>query len=198
MVRKSFKKAFSRGGTIRGHKKLLLTSGFPCQDVSNAGECAGIAGERSGLWGRVRNAIRMVRPEYVVVENVAGLLNRGMGTVLGDLAGEGYNAEWNCLSSSSHGAPHERKRIITVATDPECVRQSGSWGCLNAIHPEEDSYREASWLVDAFQREALPYVCGRHDVSTDGMDQERLMALGNAVDLNVCKSAIKYVKDIEG
>jgi hypothetical protein len=54
----------------------ILTAGFPCQDVSVAGQRAGIAeGTRSGLWLHVARAIRELRPSLVVIENVRGLLS---------------------------------------------------------------------------------------------------------------------------
>ncbi len=62
----------------------VLAGGFPCQDISAAGRRAGIAGERSGLWAHFARLVGELRPEYVLVENVADLLKRGMGRVLGD------------------------------------------------------------------------------------------------------------------
>lgn len=93
----------------------VITAGFPCQDVSYAGAGAGLAGERSGLYREVVRAIRMVRPVHAILENVAALLGRGMGTVLGDLAEIGYDAEWHCIPASVVGAPHRRDRIWIVA-----------------------------------------------------------------------------------
>lgn len=88
----------------------VITAGFPCQDISFAGKGAGLAGPRSGLWREVVRAIRVVRPKYVVLENVAALLNRGLGQVLGNLAEVGYDAEWDCIPASAVGAPHRRDR----------------------------------------------------------------------------------------
>jgi DNA (cytosine-5)-methyltransferase 1 len=93
----------------------LLCGGFPCQDISNAGKHAGIEGGRSGLWRHFARAIRELRPRYVVVENVAALLVRGIDRVLGDLAALGYDAEWTVLSAADVGAPHLRRRIWVVA-----------------------------------------------------------------------------------
>src|SRR5690606_13124048 len=93
----------------------VVCGGFPCQDISNAGKRAGITGERSGLWRELVRAIRVVRPKYAIVENVAALLGRGMGTVLGDLAESGYDAEWDCIPASAVGAYHERDRLWIVA-----------------------------------------------------------------------------------
>ena len=92
----------------------IISGGFPCQDISNAGKRAGIEGERSGLWSEMHRVICELRPRYVVVENVAALLGRGMGRVLGDLASCGYDAEWQSIRASDVGAPHRRERIWIV------------------------------------------------------------------------------------
>lgn len=93
----------------------VICGGFPCQDLSYAGKGAGLAGERSGLWREYARIIGDVRPRFVIVENVAALLARGLGEVLGDLAALGYDAEWHCIHASAIGAPHRRDRIWIVA-----------------------------------------------------------------------------------
>ncbi|SEG90988.1 DNA (cytosine-5)-methyltransferase 1 [Thermomonospora echinospora] len=93
----------------------VLCAGFPCQDISNAGPRAGIEGSRSSVWRDVARAVRDLRPGYVVLENVAALLARGMGTVLADLAALGYDAAWTCLRASDVGAPHRRERVFILA-----------------------------------------------------------------------------------
>lgn len=92
----------------------VICGGFPCQDISSAGKGAGLAGERSGLWREYARLIGELRPRYVIVENVAALLGRGLGTVLGDLAALGYDAEWHCIPAAAVGAPHRRDRIWIV------------------------------------------------------------------------------------
>jgi DNA (cytosine-5)-methyltransferase 1 len=93
----------------------VICGGFPCQDISLAGKGAGLAGERSGLWREYARIIGEFRPRYVVVENVAALLGRGLDDVLGDLAALGYDAEWHCIPASAVGAPHRRDRLWLVA-----------------------------------------------------------------------------------
>lgn len=93
----------------------LVCGGFPCQDISNAGKRAGIDGERSGLWAEFARVVRELRPRYVLVENVAALLARGLGRVLGDLAASGFDAEWDCIPAAAVGAPHRRDRLFVVA-----------------------------------------------------------------------------------
>jgi DNA (cytosine-5)-methyltransferase 1 len=93
----------------------VICGGFPCQDISIAGKGAGLAGARSGLWYEFARIIGELRPRYVIVENVAALLTRGMGTVLGDLSALGYDAEWHVVPASAVGAPHRRERVWIVA-----------------------------------------------------------------------------------
>lgn len=94
----------------------LLTAGFPCQDISNAGKRAGIEGARSGLWSYVADAVRVLRPRHVCLENVSALLVRGLDRVVADLAGVGYDLRWTCLRASDVGAPHRRERWFGYAT----------------------------------------------------------------------------------
>jgi DNA (cytosine-5)-methyltransferase 1 len=93
----------------------VICGGFPCQDISLAGKGAGLAGERSGLWREYARLIGEIRPRYVIVENVAALLGRGLADVLGDLAEIGYDAEWHCIPASFVGLPQSRDRIWVVA-----------------------------------------------------------------------------------
>lgn len=93
----------------------LLCGGFPCVDISAAGRQEGIEAPRSGLWFEFARIIRELRPRYVLIENVAALLVRGMGRVLGELAACGYDAEWQVLSACAVGAPHPRNRVFILA-----------------------------------------------------------------------------------
>ena len=93
----------------------VICGGFPCQDISFAGKGAGLSGARSGLWSEFARLIGEIRPRYVIVENVAALLGRGLSRVLGDLAALGYDAEWHCIPASAVGAPHLRDQLWIVA-----------------------------------------------------------------------------------
>ena len=106
----------------------VICGGFPCQDLSVAGKGAGLAGARSGLWGEYFRLIRELRPRYVLVENVAALLGRGLGTVVGDLATIGYDAEWHCIPAAYVGAPHRRDRVWIIAyPHSDALRHDEQW-----------------------------------------------------------------------
>lgn len=94
----------------------VICGGFPCQSISVAGNRAGITEEsRSGIFYELMRVIRMVRPRFVVLENVAAILNNGLDIVLGELSQAGYDAEWSVISASSLGACHRRSRWWCVA-----------------------------------------------------------------------------------
>ena len=93
----------------------ILTGGFPCQDISDAGKRVGIEGSRSSHWKDYARAIRDIRPKFAFIENVSALALRGLNTVLSDLAKIGYDAEWYNLSASAVGAFHQRERIFIIA-----------------------------------------------------------------------------------
>jgi DNA (cytosine-5)-methyltransferase 1 len=100
----------------------LVTAGFPCQDISTAGAGAGITeGTRSGLWMHIAEAVRQLRPASVLVENVAALRSRGLGRVLGDLAGLGYDTQWASLRAADIGAAHRRARLFVLAVQPGAI-----------------------------------------------------------------------------
>ena len=132
----------------------LICGGFPCQDLSYAGKGAGLAGERSGLWREYARIVCELRPRFVVVENVSALLSRGLGTVLGDLAALGYDAEWHCIPAAAVGAPHLRDRLFIVAytnsaglegrrePKPESADQRAT-GEGGAARPDNDGERGA-------------------------------------------------------
>lgn len=164
-------------------KPNVIAGGFPCQDISSQGNKRGIKdGDRSGLWRYFLKTIRFLRPSYVIVENVAALRHKGRGLdiVLGDLASLGYDAEWDCIPAKAFGAPHQRDRIFIIAY-PIGERQSEPWQLPGSLDPEEDPYREATDVVNAFQGGSLPYMCRRHDGIPPGLGKQMLTALGNAV-----------------
>jgi DNA (cytosine-5)-methyltransferase 1 len=94
----------------------VVCGGFPCQDISTAGKQAGIKeGTRSGLFYELMRVIRLVRPRYVVLENVSAIISNGLDAVLGELAEAGLDAEWACIPASAVGACHQRDRWWLVA-----------------------------------------------------------------------------------
>lgn len=94
----------------------LIAAGFPCQPFSKAGRRRSVADER-WMWPAVAAVVGVLRPRYVLLENVAALLDDAdaFGWVLSDLAALGFDAEWTVLSACAVGAPHTRERLFVVA-----------------------------------------------------------------------------------
>ena len=168
----------------------VICGGFPCQDISCAGKGAGIHAERSGLWWEMLRTVRLVRPKFVLVENVAALLNRGLDEVLGSLAESGYDAEWQVLSAKMFGGLHQRERTFVVAY-PAGMSCNGSQDDDNL-----QSIRPTLWCIKPgrqvnFESIGSKTEPGRiiHESSMGGMANglprrlhiNRLHALGNAI-----------------
>jgi DNA (cytosine-5)-methyltransferase 1 len=166
----------------------VICGGFPCQDISYAGRGAGLAGRRSGLWSEFARVIREMGPPYVVVENSAALLTRGIGDVLGTLADLGYDAEWSLESACAVGAPHMRHRVFVLAyangrglqasrgqravDDERVCPRSPRAGHLQAATVASGSERGSHWISEP----NIPRM--DHGISSR-VDRNR--ALGNAV-----------------
>jgi DNA (cytosine-5)-methyltransferase 1 len=100
----------------------VISGGFPCQDISVAGNQAGIEeGTRSGLWSECARLLREIQPKYAIYENVTALLSGDSGgwfqRVLSDISEVGYDAEWHCIPASELGAHHHRDRVWIIAYD---------------------------------------------------------------------------------
>jgi DNA (cytosine-5)-methyltransferase 1 len=156
----------------------LICGGFPCQPVSSSGKRLAQDDER-WLWPEFARVVRELRPDIIVLENVADLLHRGFGDVLGDLATLGYDAEWDVLPACALGSPQRRERVFVVAyadggrlkVGPQC----------NGARPFLGGRPDGDGLVQAQHRaqEATSRIRGMDDGLPGTVD--RLRALGNAV-----------------
>jgi DNA (cytosine-5)-methyltransferase 1 len=170
----------------------LICGGFPCQDVSVAGRREGITGSRSGLWFEYARIIRTLHPRFILVENVAGLLDRGMGRVLGELAESGYDAEWISLSASEFGADHERERVYVLAYPSQEQRSNVFYSSKSSreFHWEYFNHwgKERNWWIskpsglrlDSIRRAIAAGVFGVADGVQDRVEL-RCGIIGNAV-----------------
>ena len=96
----------------------LLCGGFPCQDLSVAGKRAGFKGERSSLFFEFARIADELRPRWIVLENVVGLLSsaegRDFGILLATLAEIGYGCAWRVVDARYFGVPQRRRRVFIV------------------------------------------------------------------------------------
>jgi DNA (cytosine-5)-methyltransferase 1 len=92
----------------------ILTAGYPCQPFSIAGNRKGENDPRH-IWPYIKEGISVLRPKFVILENVKGHLNLGFDKVLNDLTSIGYDARWHIVRAAEQGAPHHRRRLFVVA-----------------------------------------------------------------------------------
>lgn len=147
----------------------VVCAGFPCQPASVAGKREGMSDAR-WLWPEVARVVGLVRPRFVMLENVPGLLTvdagRAFGAVLGDLASLGFDAEWDMFRASDVGAPHRRERLF-----PPGPGDADGWQEYIGRHPERSPTTESPLRPGAH---GIPIGVVRHRARA-------LRALGNAV-----------------
>ena len=105
--------------SIRGIGRVdIICGGFPCQAFSIAGARRGFEDTRGTLFFEIARFASILRPRYLFLENVKGLLNHDGGatfeTILGALDELGYNVEWQVLNSKNFGVPQNRERVFII------------------------------------------------------------------------------------
>ena len=189
----------------------VVVGGFPCQSISNNGSREGITTtSESGLWFELYRVILQLRPRYVVLENVAAILNNGIGIVLGQMAQAGFDCEYACIPASFIGAAHERDRWFCVCFRRDAANANG----LNVeggrkegeqIQPKFCKERLFSW---SYKRNMLspkwrsyisePVILRRTNGAASGVDRaRRLKALGNSIVPQVAAIPLQRVLDLE-
>lgn len=182
-----------------GIRPDVICGGFPCQDLSVAGNQKGITAERSGLWSECARILGEFRPRYAIFENVTALLNGERGDwfkrVLWDIYQVGYDAEWICIRGSDLGAEHRRDRIWIICYPNESsepnVSQHDETQILssNAANTNKTQLKRRS-ISERIQKEYSKLSHPRWGKDKPGVDRmangipsqmDRLGCLGNAV-----------------
>lgn len=171
-----------------------VVGGFPCQPFSvsatgyRGGRRTGTGDSRWG-WPWMRDAVAHVRPRWVVIENVPGLLNDPsdpFGAVLSDLAALGFDAEWGVVSACALGAPHTRERLFVVADAHGLGLPPADPPSSTAQQPRPGDRRR--WAAE-------PQICRVADGPTGWVD--RIRALGNAVVPDVAEHVGRLILNAE-
>ena len=93
----------------------IIYGGFPCQDISVAGNGEGLEGKRSGLFFEIIRLTKECEPRFVFLENVPAIRTRGLDRVLQEFTKIGYDCRWTMLSAADVGANHKRQRWFLLA-----------------------------------------------------------------------------------
>lgn len=174
----------------------LVVAGFPCQPVSLAGRRAG-ANDSRWLWPAVRDAFDGCGATALFLENVPGLVTKGLDEVVSDLAALGLAAEWGCYSAAEVGAPHRRNRWFCLAhagrggvdaLEPVPVAKGGGapepGGAREDVADADGDGREGErgiWLLDVVGAALGDDADGRGGAAVGNSDGERQLEQDDAV-----------------
>lgn len=150
----------------------IITGGFPCQDISTAGNGLGLEGKRSGLFFEIMRLAKEIKPQFIFLENVPAIRTRGLNIIGHELASIGYDCRWNFISAYEVGAPHKRERWFCLASNSVGERLEAQ-RITSGLQAKNKTFGSCGgWKVE-------PNV----DRVADGvsMRMDRIRCLGNAV-----------------
>jgi len=122
-------RTLTRGELNTGPGEIeIIYGGFPCQDISVAGDGGGLEGKRSGLFFEVARLVQEIEPAFVFLENVPAIRTRGSERVGKELSRLGYDCRWDVVSAAEVGACHIRKRWFLLAHANRIrIREQSGW-----------------------------------------------------------------------
>ena len=181
----------------------ILSAGFPCQPFSSAGKRQATEDPRH-LYPWIADGITAMRPRYVLLENVEGIISAKTGDgesvlkyVLGDLESRGYTCTWGIFSASEVGAPHQRKRVFILGyssserieskstpKESECKRITDMVNNSGTRYPARPYQQQHEWEEP---RTTIKPVGGTANGTSYRVDRLRL--LGNGVVPDTCELA---------
>jgi DNA (cytosine-5)-methyltransferase 1 len=122
----------------------ILTAGYPCQPFSHAGARKGADDERH-LWPYIKEIIRTLRPQFVILENVRGHFGLGFREVLADLASIRYDTTWRLVRASDVGAPHRRERLFILAYSNSVPHNDARRAHRGVSSPSSSQFNGTDW-----------------------------------------------------
>jgi len=186
------------------NRVTILSAGFPCQPFSSAGKRQATEDPRH-LYPWIANGITAMRPRYVLLENVEGIISAKTGDgesvlkyVLGDLEERGYSCAWGIFSASEVGAPHQRKRVFILGyTSIErlcggCEDEDGQQSEMlrarlgKTRYPARPSQQQYEW-----EEERTTQSCVGLPTNGTTFRVDELRLLGNGVVPDTCELAFK-------
>ncbi len=186
----------------------LLTVGLPCQPFSQAGSKRGVNDDRY-LWQHVQRIISNSTPNWIIIENVCGIISLALDDILSDLARENYYWRAFVLPACAANAPHRRDRLWVVAyhnsirsDEWEHNRQARYLQENFERHMAEIQSKWSQFKPDAWAtytaRDWLNYnsrASRRNDGIPTKLDKDRIKALGNAIVPQVIYPILEFIEN---
>ncbi len=178
----------------------IVCGGFPCQPFSLASSTRKGTKDDRFLWGEMFEIAQNVRADWIIGENVNGLINLGLDQILSQLENNNYSTRVFNIPASSAGANHLRQRLWIVAhsnCSPKSRKRKSSGlektRQFNSIDFKAREYPFPKW-------ESESRIHREHDGLSKGMDsirRKRLKALGNSIVPQVVARIFQCIKGIE-
>ena len=187
-------------------RPTIISGGFPCQPHSVIGKRLAENDERH-LWPEFVRVVRELRPQYVVGENVNGILSTIHESVCTDLEAEGYEVWTFCIPACAVGAHHERYRVCILGiskSEPRFQADSEPFPDRTRWETRIDACIEPwNYLPGAYWAVHKPPVCGMADGIPSWMGgyrgyKERMQCYGNAVSPQQFYPVFKTIAEMEG
>ncbi len=186
----------------------LLTGGFPCQPFSQAGKKKGNKDDRY-LWPEMARIIRECKPNWIIAENVSGILAMAIDNIISDLEAENYSVEIFLLPACAANAPHRRNRVWIVAklNGERCkirenneqfiyMEENEEW-YIQKTHEKWREFQPRSWQTFR-ANEWFNYNAGIcRDIHGIPNWMDRIKSLGNSIVPQVVYPIMKCIYEIE-
>ena len=172
----------------------IIYGGFPCQDISIAGNGKGLAGKRSGLFYEILRLCSEIKPRFIFLENVPAITTRGGTEVVREITKMGYDCRWVTITTSSVGALHKRERWFLLAhAKGERFKEGGFPLREEKTQPRPDSITKYEiWGKEPENKFELVRVANGISRRVD-----RLRALGNSVVPQQVKKAFEILMGLK-
>lgn len=177
----------------------IVCGGFPCQPFSLASSTRKGTEDDRFLWGEMFEIAQKVRADWIIGENVNGLVNMGLDQILSQLEDNNYTTRVFNIPASATGANHLRKRLWIVANS-NCSPKFGGWnsgGLEKKRLPYSFDFKVREYAFPKWQGESR--IHREHDGLSKGMDsirRKRLKALGNSIVPQVVARIFEGIKVI--
>lgn len=183
----------------------LITGGFPCQGFSIAGKRKGKEDARY-LWPEMFRVIKESNPQWIIAENVTGIISIALDTILMELENENYSTETFIIPASAAKAPHKRERVWIIANRhgkrcnlwcdyrEERFNQENIDRNISTLQSEWEELKPQPWKI----MQANEWLSANADFSriNNGVPNrvDRIRSLGNAIVPQVVFPILKIIK----
>lgn len=173
----------------------LLTGGFPCQPFSTAGKQRGTADDRY-LWPEMLKIISEARPNWIIGENVAGIVRMELDNCISDLEAKGYECQPFIIPACAKDAPHRRDRVWIIAHSEVYTRKNNE---VQEIKRNSIFNSKFRGNTDRNRPHSYREICESVGFGTiHGVPNRthRLKSLGNAIVPQVVVPIMEAIKEI--